>query len=281
MDRAWKAAVLGLLIMVGLLAGCSSSNGSTSASGEPFQKTEPNDSIEDAVACIDEALQGTWLYDAEGQTQKAAFDHGKYTSLLIANGQEFVSIGVYDLSDGEIDTTTFNSNGSSVDGHLSYTYEEENLKLIAADGSYLVKISDDSTLTWGVDAIVNTDNREDIVNKPPADEDGGSEGAISSKPGIGTSFGATNAVAKAKQYLDVMAFSYTGLIEQLEYEGFSHDEAEYGANNCGADWDTQAVRKAAEYLDVMSFSRQELIEQLEYEGFTYEQAVYGVEQNGY
>ena len=76
------------------------------------------------------------------------------------------------------------------------------------------------------------------------------------------------------------AFSYEGLIEQLEYEGFTPDEAEYGVDNCNANWKEQAVKKAASYLRSSSFSRSELIDQLEYEGFTYEQAVYGVEQNG-
>ena len=78
-----------------------------------------------------------------------------------------------------------------------------------------------------------------------------------------------------------MAFSYSGLVEQLEYEGFSHDEAVYGVDHCGADWNAQAVIKAKNYLDLMAFSRDGLIEQLEYEGFTAEQAAYGAQANGY
>ena len=93
--------------------------------------------------------------------------------------------------------------------------------------------------------------------------------------------GESNALESAKQYLSIMSFSYSGLIEQLEYEGYSNSEATYAADNCGANWYEQAVLSAKEYLDVMSFSRQGLIEQLEYEGFTYDQAVYGVEQCGY
>lgn len=87
-----------------------------------------------------------------------------------------------------------------------------------------------------------------------------------------------NALDTAKSYLRVSAFSYSGLIDQLEYEGYSHSEAVYGADHCGADWYDQAAKCAAQYLDVMSFSRQGLIEQLEYEGFTYDQAVHGVDQ---
>lgn len=94
-------------------------------------------------------------------------------------------------------------------------------------------------------------------------------------------FGEKNALQTAILYLNAMAFSYSGLIEQLEYEGYTNSEATYAANNCGADWYEQAVLSAKEYLNSMSFSRQGLIEQLEYEGFTYEQAVYGVDHSGY
>ncbi len=95
------------------------------------------------------------------------------------------------------------------------------------------------------------------------------------------SMGETNALKKALLYLEISAFSYDGLVEQLEYDGFSHSEAVYGVDNCGADWYEQAVKKAYSYLDIMPFSRSGLIAQLEFEGFTHEQALYGVEQNGY
>lgn len=93
--------------------------------------------------------------------------------------------------------------------------------------------------------------------------------------------GMKNALKKADEYLGFMAFSYTGLIKQLEYERFSHDEAVYAVDNCGADWYEQAVKKGYDYLDFMSFSRDGLIRQLEYEGFTTDQAVYAVNELGY
>lgn len=93
--------------------------------------------------------------------------------------------------------------------------------------------------------------------------------------------GMRNALATAHDYLDSTAFSYSGLIDQLEYEGYTYAEAVYAVDNCGADWYEQAALMAAEYLDTMSFSRTGLIDQLEYEGFSYDQAVYGVEQAGY
>lgn len=93
--------------------------------------------------------------------------------------------------------------------------------------------------------------------------------------------GEKNALRSARQYLSISAFSYTGLINQLEYEGYSTEEATYAADNCNANWNEQAAKSAKEYLDMSSFSRQELINQLIYEGYTQEQAEYGVTQNGY
>lgn len=96
-----------------------------------------------------------------------------------------------------------------------------------------------------------------------------------------TSISQKNALASAKNYLSTMAFSYSGLVKQLEYEEYSHDDAVYAVDNCGADWNEQAAKSAENYLSTMSFSRNSLIKQLEYEGFTNEQAVYGAEANGY
>ena len=95
------------------------------------------------------------------------------------------------------------------------------------------------------------------------------------------SVGEKQALEKAYDYLEYTAFSYTGLIEQLEFEGFSNSEATYAADNCEADWNEQAALKAQQYLEYSSFSRSGLIEQLEFEGFTHSQAEYGVTQNGY
>ncbi len=89
-----------------------------------------------------------------------------------------------------------------------------------------------------------------------------------------------NARAKAAEYLDFTAFSRSGLIDQLEYEGFSEGDAAFGIDALNVDWNEQAARMAAKYLDFTAFSRSGLIEQLVYEGFTQEQAEYGVSTTG-
>lgn len=92
--------------------------------------------------------------------------------------------------------------------------------------------------------------------------------------------GEKNALRKAHDYLDYTAFSYTGLIGQLEFEGFTTEEATYAADNCGADWFQQAEKKADDYLDYSAFSYSGLIGQLEYEGFTTEQATQAADNCG-
>lgn len=89
-----------------------------------------------------------------------------------------------------------------------------------------------------------------------------------------------NALKKAGQYLDYTHFSHSGLVGQLEFEGFSTEDATWAADNCGADWNAQAAGKAQDYLNYTAFSRQGLIDQLLFEGFTQEQAEYGVNAVG-
>ena len=87
-----------------------------------------------------------------------------------------------------------------------------------------------------------------------------------------------NALSSASSYLNIMAFSYSRLIEQLEYEGFSSEDATFAADHCGADWNEQAYKSAKSYLELMPFSRDRLFDQLIYEGFSEEQARYGVDK---
>lgn len=88
--------------------------------------------------------------------------------------------------------------------------------------------------------------------------------------------GMKNALNKANQYLEIMPFSYFGLIKQLKFEKYSDEEATYAADNCGANWNEQASKKAKTYLDIMPFSKTGLKKQLEFEDFTSDQAEYGV-----
>ena len=92
-----------------------------------------------------------------------------------------------------------------------------------------------------------------------------------------------NARKSAESYLDgPMAFSKSGLIKQLKFEGFSKADAGYAVDAVDPNFNKQAAKSAKSYLDgPMSFSRSGLVDQLEFEGFTASQVQFGVSKAGY
>lgn len=136
-----------------------------------------------------------------------------------------------------------------------------------------------------------TDN--DVSGSAPA-ADTATEGLVSTEPSqqpqaeevptpntdASLTMGQKNALDQANSYLSLMHFSRTGLIDQLEFEGYTTEEAAFAVDNCGADWKEQAAGKALDYLDTTAFSYSGLIDQLEFEGFTTEEATYGVDACG-
>ena len=143
-----------------------------------------------------------------------------------------------------------------------------------------VDLNGEASLLKVEDIVFNADDDTDAADE---DSDTAEQQETSSAATDDTAptMGEKNALNSAIQYLDYTAFSYSGLIDQLEYEGFSTEEATYGVDHCGADWNEQAAKSAEAYLEYTSFSRSGLIDQLMYEGFTQEQAEYGVTAVGY
>ena len=88
------------------------------------------------------------------------------------------------------------------------------------------------------------------------------------------------AVEKAKEHLKEYPMSRKWLIAQLKTDGYADNEAEYGADNCGADWNEQAYYKALENLKLTTFSYNDMVAQLEFEGFTHDQAESGAAKAG-
>ncbi|MBX6751763.1 MAG: Ltp family lipoprotein [Micromonosporaceae bacterium] len=108
---------------------------------------------------------------------------------------------------------------------------------------------------------------------------GGQQGGGGTGPS-GATVSQQQAIAAARSYLNVLPFSRSGLIDQLEFEGFSTADATFAVDQLDVDWKEQAVRMARNYLDVQAFSRSGLIHQLEFEGFSTAEATYGVDQLG-
>jgi len=130
---------------------------------------------------------------------------------------------------------------------------------------------EDYMLTAMLDSIVIEDSAD---TSEPEDTSGAGESAEAATTGQ------QNALQSAKSYLLYSAFSYEGLIDQLEYEGFTTEEATYAVDHCGADWSAQALASAKTYLSFSAFSYKGLIDQLEYEKFTSEQATYAADNCG-
>jgi uncharacterized protein YodC (DUF2158 family) len=103
----------------------------------------------------------------------------------------------------------------------------------------------------------------------------GGAGGGTGNAGAGLSSGQENAVGSAKAYISTSGFSRSGLIEQLEFEGYSTKNAAFAVDHLNVDWNEQAARSAENYLSMSGFSRSGLVEQLMFEGYTRPQAEYG------
>ena len=119
------------------------------------------------------------------------------------------------------------------------------------------------------------------VNTKKADKNDKAAGKTKAKPEAPKeSVSQANARESAETYLDLTAYSRSGLIKQLEFEGYSNKDATYGVDAQKADWNKQAAASAQTYLDLTSYSREGLIDQLKFEGYTPAQAEYGVNKVG-
>lgn len=120
----------------------------------------------------------------------------------------------------------------------------------------------------------------DTPEDTPAPENTAKE-AAPEQPEEQLTIGQRNALRSAESYLRFSAFSRTGLIGQLEFEGYDTDDATFAVDFLDVDWNEQAALKAESYLEFSSFSRSGLIDQLMFEGFTRQEAEHGVGVAGY
>lgn len=194
------------------------------------------------------------------------------------------------------DTVTVNETKASYDGSLfsamiKLKEGDNDVKIVASKGDkrteehYTIHRTTDAEIKAKKDAQVAIDAQK---AKDEANAKSAADAAVKTKleadakakADAAVTVSQKNALGKAKSYLAYAAFSHDGLVDQLVYEQFSTEDATYGADNCGADWNAQAAKKAKSYMSHSSFSRGSLIEQLEYEKFTQDQATYGVNSVG-
>ena len=72
-----------------------------------------------------------------------------------------------------------------------------------------------------------------VTDAPNTDAPNTDAPVVTDAPAPSETIGQENARESAQSYLDSQAFSRTGLIDQLLFEGFSQAEAEYGVNAVG------------------------------------------------
>ncbi|WP_284329025.1 Ltp family lipoprotein [Demequina litorisediminis] len=120
----------------------------------------------------------------------------------------------------------------------------------------------DVDLSAAADAA--TDAIEDVTDDITEALEGALDGDSTDSDGAATadlSAGQANAVGSAESYLDFASFSRSGLIEQLEFEGYETADAEFAVDFLEVDWDAQAVGSATDYIDFSAFSKSGLIDQ--------------------
>ena len=272
-----------IIILIGIMLSVSKMSSNSTEPSNATIKASDERKPSTAVTSIDDIV-GTWTFDCY-----IDYDTKEKTSANAAGNN--IRLELYDDHTGVIITNTGEKSSelrwsytkTDNDGDYMYSVGKGNALLVctqrtaedALDGykGKLIILSDNAAMVFAKDENAEKSNNSEntSVSKTTSGTPKTSK-VVSSKISVGKQ----NALRQANQYLNAMAFSYSGLIEQLEYEGYSTEDATYAVDHCGADWNDEAAKKAEEYLNTMSFSRSGLIEQLEYEGFTHDQAVYGV-----
>ncbi|MCD8317307.1 MAG: Ltp family lipoprotein [Eggerthellaceae bacterium] len=123
------------------------------------------------------------------------------------------------------------------------------------------EMAEEESDSVNIEAITNDNNNDDV---DAYDEDQANQAALE----------------EAVNYITINEVSYNRLVQILENDGFTTEEAEYAADNCGADWNEQALTTAQVYLDSGIYSRQSLIEALLDDGYTEDQAEYAADNCG-
>lgn len=272
-----KCLLSGLLVLVAIICcGCHKQADDAAAETHfPAQSIAPTEitlNTETSSSQITEAdIQGIWSYysQEQGYTEQIVFENGIATcSSVFEAVPDNVSSSVAEYTIYS-DYISLYFKATDYTNRIECTWMGNELVLYkyiktgADKGNTRIYTKTDSECITQPNGVQPESPHKEITPKETQES---------------VSSGKRNALRSAKDYLSVMPFSYSGLIEQLEYEGYSNSEATYAADNCGADWYEQAVKSAKQYLEVMAFSRSGLIDQLEYEGYTHDQAVYGVDK---
>lgn len=285
MKKKFFAALLGVAMCLSLAAcgGDTQTSGSGSQNGGSSQpQVEQPADLTGTWKQINSNSEETWqeaIIQADTITVSWVMDNGDSTALYWAGTFQAPSEpGDYSWDSVNDTQQTGMAILASGDETKTFTYSEEQLsyEVSALGTTTTVRMEKVAELedTAGPDADDSTES-EGSVETSVSDPDE-SEVYIPADMTVSQE----NALRSALSYLDFSSFSRQGLIDQLEYEQYTVEDATFAVDNCGADWNEQALASAHSYLDYSGFSYSGLLDQLLYEGFTQEEATYGVDNCG-
>lgn len=84
----------------------------------------------------------------------------------------------------------------------------------------------------------------------------------------------------AENYLRSQGISRLGLIDQLQFEQFSEEDARYATEQSGADWNAEAVEAAQDFLSRNPYDAKTLTVLTESMGFTEDEVTHAVDEAG-
>ena len=284
------------LLLVFALAACGSSDSAVSnSSGETSQATSNNHSVLNLSLEAEETTKDGKAYFIINTNLP---DETELILTLSQASSNYRAQGKVTIAGGTATSEAFSDHDAPLSGDytLEVTMSLPKLQsdsvraVIGEKGEYLTGQyvnEEDGTIRAQFDCSFDAANEEQKTeekqaeSQPETKEDQAPEQAASvASSNANQSSEQSGAVRKAQDYLSFTAFSHDSLVEQLEFEGYSHDDAVYGADNCGADWREQAQKKASEYFNTSAFSQSGLVEQLEFEKFSSDDAEYAAENCG-
>lgn len=205
--------------------------------GSDFEHSETYQYLTDSLDNLFEDISHRFKYVAEEKTLYvfAAYGAGMNTqiqqysslheswnnmltsfSILTESCQPIITLSIYD----GIDDVT--------EGHCTIMLVEELKDSDVYSPDSILGIISDGEITY---SCLNESGYADNISAGNAASETDSSSSISdSSNSFPQTHGEENALKKALSYLSHSAFSYNGLIEQLEYVGFTHEQAVYGAN---------------------------------------------------
>jgi hypothetical protein len=273
----WALIALGVVILLSAIAGALNGGGDDASASKPVAVA---DAVDDDAQMTSESAEVS-VPDTAGMTAKEAQSALENAGLKV----EFSSAEgvVLDRDNWTVLSTSPAAGSTAKSGDNVVVTVEKIAEVPNLAGKTVADARTELQAAGFALAVLNGAPDHAVIDSqdvaPGERLDPGATVSVSAS--VPLSLAQQNVIKQAKSYLNFSSFSRSGLIGQLEYEGYSTEDATFGADNAGADWNAEAAEQAASYLEFSSFSRAGLYDQLAYEGFSHEQIEFGLAAVGY